>query len=65
MWLRMTDIAVAKEYLEAGMLYENWGSPDDPVWHKTDYLTRGQLDHLRYDPEYCWPIQDYAIYLED
>ena len=65
---RMTSIAEAREYLAAGLLYENMSEGLDPYWRPTDRYTHRQLNEL----EECgdsyeghWPITDYAILLED
>ena len=64
---RMTSIAEAREYLAAGLLYENKVSNyDTPFWGLADYSTPHQLDRLESDPDYSvWPITDYAVLLED
>lgn len=63
---RMTSIAEAREYLAAGLLYENLSSSERPRWQLADKYTPQQLRNLEAYPEYdTWPITDYAILLED
>lgn len=65
MWVRMQSVAEARQWLEAGLLYECYG---DGRWHPTDGATPQQLHDLEtLGDEYTggWPIEDYAIHVEE
>ncbi len=68
MWVRMQSVAEARQWLEAGLLYENRSVGLDLDWKLCDEVSPQQLDELESDgANYIgyWPIRDYAVYLED
>ena len=65
-FVRVDSIKQARELLELGLLYENYGvgrSPD--IFHLCDELSTYQLDELESGAPTNWPLSDYAYILED
>lgn len=68
MWVRMQSVAEARQWLEAGLLYENRSVSTDASWALCDEVSPQQLDELEIDADNYvgyWPISDYAIYVEE
>lgn len=67
MWVRMQSVAEARQWLEAGLLYESLAATYE-CWRLCDEASPQQLAELERDGiNYVglWLISDYAIYVED
>ena len=65
-FVRVDSIKQARELLELGLLYENYGvGGNRDNFHLCDECSTYQLDDLERGVCSLWPLSDYAYILED